>query len=246
MEPSIEAVTLTEKVIGLTKQAGQATRKFFWPRNDDFKTRLEELWADVEAQSIPRRIAAERLSIILRDLVEAYRRSPESNYQEMMDQVVRGIHILADNTLGAPRVPYLYIRNLREAHIACEPCIELLEQSVCEKFGLHSFLDSADEITFYFTDSSYFDMLKRRFESVSCAQRLVGKIKFKRITKKTTRPLFLFVTSDNRHHGMGGRFHPVATMNGDHYRLTEPLPFDWYSYLTEIKAKDYLTTLTQE
>lgn len=245
MEVSTEAVRLTEKVIGLTKQAGQATRKFFWPRNDDFKTRLEELWSDVEARNIPRRIASERLSIILRDLLEAYRRSPESNYQEMMDQVVRGIHILADNTLGAPRVPYLYIRNLREAHIACEPCIELLESSVCEKFGLHSFLECADEITFYFTDQSYFDMLKKRFESISCAQRLIDKLKFKKIETKTTRPLFLFVTSDNRHHGMGGRFHPVATKTGDHFRLTEPLPFDWYTYLTEARAKDHFTTLTK-
>ena len=52
-------------------------------------------------------------------------------------------------------------------------------------------------------------------------------------TKRTTRPLFLFITADGSHHGLGGRFHPVAERHGDYFKLREPLPFDWFSYLTD-------------
>ena len=100
MEVNSKTISLLSKVIPAIRPVTDAVYGFFWPRNDNYETRLQHLWTEIEQNGIPRRVAAEQTTLIIRDLLETYRLTPESNYQVMMAAVIQGVKDLASSTHG--------------------------------------------------------------------------------------------------------------------------------------------------
>lgn len=222
----------------------ESAAKAAFQKDQPIVERLSEL--SIHMSKVAPQILCDRLASILRNDLLSLKNIPEEQYEHLTRCLIQKISEVFNNiTFSWNRKP-IFVENISEIIIWCEPPFEILNG----KFNSYSTLESQLEIetlqkiTYLFKNESY----KVKFENFireSISDEILEKniLRTKKITTPSSSlyPFCLYKGIDKSWCGIKGLHHPTTspTDNGK-YELESALSKDWASYMNQREIEEQL------
>ena len=202
--------------------------------------RLNELSATVA--TITPRLVGERIGSILRDELGSLDVLPLEQYRQLMRSLVRSIENVLRHILvfwdGHP----LYIEDLQEVWISCEPPLEIIDGRSNSLAVLLAQLDVPTllHVVYFVGTDAYLRALKEELTRQNVLPTQENRVTFVRLSRDAVpdHPIVLYRNAAGSWWGVQGLYHPSCTpLSVGRYRLKAPLPRNWISYLNQSEAE---------
>ncbi|MEF3697877.1 hypothetical protein [Desulfolutivibrio sp.] len=238
-----DAFNATGKAIVIGKSVTKAVHEFMWPCDENFTARLKSILAEVESETpLPRHITAECLGLLVRDLITFHKEQPRQQYQSLIKDIVSLFEKFTDNSLSLfnSGIP-VYLNNIKEIWICCEPCLELLKSNHLFYNQLIRIISTdIEKITFHLKSKIYYEALVKSLENEPIIASPADTINFNLIEELTTRPVYIYFQKNGGIFGVAGKSHPNGTFSDGKIVLDVDIPKDWFSFLNRESLHSYI------
>jgi len=194
--------------------------------------KLTELLIDIE--SCQSAVLEERFKRIYSSM-----KGNEEEFSNLVHEAVLSLDNVLNQSINVWKDRAIYFKDVTEVWVACEPMLDLIDDDQGGFDLLERQLLHVDRITYFLTDKTYFDDLKKFLNERGKDH---SKLNFVKIDKKLHHPVVIYITKDYKH-GMRGKYYPKIQKNGDLYEFDKKLPKNWLSYIKRSNIHMYTQIL---